>query len=423
MRTLPYLLLGGLVAATSSAIAAQHPRPSAQDWAVGEPIVTYWAGPPMTDAVAQQMAEGGWNTVWCTEKEMDVAQHHGLRAQLSDGLLTPETLNQPAQKEKLDELISRVRTHPALYSYFITDEPNATNFPGLGKLVSYLRDRDPAHLAYINLFPTYANNGQLGTTGDKVNAYKKHLEEFIEVVKPGIISYDHYQFATKGDHPDYFLNLALIRQAANDAKLPFLNIVQAATWTASMRVPQPNEMRYLVYTTAAYGAQGISYYVYSAAGHTGMIAHADGTPTQLYTALKSLNREFVAIARELQPYKSFGVYHCGMLPPGAEPLPVNAIFRLEPALPLIEFHPPKPAKGVLMGFFGPAPREDNRAASPTHVLVVNLDYDAEVSVGLLGPRALELFDPVTGKWTKSRKKMQPLHLPPGGGTLARVKTN
>jgi len=39
-----------------------------------------------------------------------------------------------------------------------------------------------------------------------------------------------------------------------------MNIGQACTWDAKlMRVPTDNEMRYLVYTTLAYGAQGISY--------------------------------------------------------------------------------------------------------------------------------------------------------------------
>ena len=57
---------------------------------LGTPIVTYWAGPAMTDAAAGQMAEGGFNVVWCTEKELDVAHRHGLRAQLQDGLLRPQ---------------------------------------------------------------------------------------------------------------------------------------------------------------------------------------------------------------------------------------------------------------------------------------------------------------------------------------------
>src|SRR5206468_8751424 len=66
-------------------------------------------------------------------------------------LLSPLALETSTQRQQLDALIERVRWHPALYSYFITDEPNATNFPGLGKLVAYLREKDPAHLAYINL--------------------------------------------------------------------------------------------------------------------------------------------------------------------------------------------------------------------------------------------------------------------------------
>ena len=235
---------------------AADPEPiGASAWKLGTPIVTYWAGPPMTDAVARQMAEGGWNLVWCTEKELDVARRHGLRAQLHDGLLSPASLDNPAQRQKLDALIARVRSHPALYSYFITDEPSATAFPGLGKLVAYLRRRDPGHLAYINLFPTYANNEQLGTKGDPVTAYREHLRQYLDIVRPSLVSYDHYQFAKDGDTGGYFLNLAMIRRASQEAGVPFLNIVQACTWTPSMRVPGPDEMRYLVYTTLAYGAR------------------------------------------------------------------------------------------------------------------------------------------------------------------------
>ena len=299
-------------------------------WEVGIPIVTYWAGPPLTDAVARQMAEGGFNLVWCNEKELDVAHRHGLRAQLRDGLLSPAVLDDPARREKLDALLARparVRHHPALYSYFITDEPSATEFPGLGKLVAYLKERDPAHLAYINLFPTYANNQQLGTTGDTVTAYREHLGQYVAIVKPSLLSYDHYQFATDGDLDSYFLNLAMSRRAAKEADVPLLNIVQACSWTPVRRVPNDDELRYLVYTTLAYGAQGISYYVYCHPGHTGGMALADGTPTPIYHALKTLNREFVAIAQELQPLKSLGVYHAGMRPPGTVPLPVDAPFR------------------------------------------------------------------------------------------------
>jgi hypothetical protein len=179
-------------------------------------------------------------------------------------------------------------------------------------------------LAYINLFPTYASNKQLGTKGDKITAYKDHLRQYIDLVKPSLMSYDHYQFALRGDNPDYFLNPMMIRRTALEARVPFLNIVQACTWTPSMRVPGPDELRYLIYTTLAYGGQGISYYVYCHPKHNGAMADADGTPTPLYHAASVLNREFAAIATELLPLRSLGAYHVGMAPSGAVGLPENA---------------------------------------------------------------------------------------------------
>jgi hypothetical protein len=374
----------------------------------------------MTDIVAAQMAGGGWNLVWCGESELDLVARHNLRAQLHDPLLSPASVDDMAQRKKLDELVARVRSHPALYSYFITDEPNAKDFRALGRLVTYLRTIDPDHLAYINLFPTYATNEQLGNKGATVPAYEEHLRHYVDIVNPGLISYDHYQFTVKGDSPDYFLNLSLIRQAAQKADVPFLNIVQACTWTSSMRVPNENEMRYLVYTTAAYGAQGISYYVYCCAGHTGGIANSNGTPTALYGALKSLNREFVRIVRELQPLRSLSIYHAGMLPPGTEPVPKDAAFSIDPPLPAIGFEPPEPTRGVILGYFGPKPKK-GKAGPPTHCVVVNLDYHSPVVVPLRSRAKLDLFDAETGAWSKTREKLADLHLPPGGGKLVRMR--
>jgi hypothetical protein len=411
-------LVGVLLATYPSCPASA--APAVAPWKVGAPIVTYWCGPSMTDATATQMAEGGFNLVWCGEKELDVAQRHGLRAQLTDGLLSPAALEDPAQREKLDALIARVRQHPALYDYFITDEPSAANFPALGKLVAYLRERDPAHLAYINLFPTYANNEQLGTKGDTLTAYREHLRQYVDIVKPGLISYDHYQLAVEGDRKDYFLNLAMIRRSAQDAGVPFLNIVQAATWDKSMRVPTSDEVRYLDYTTLAYGAQGISYYVYCCAGHTGAVAHADGTLTELGCTLRTLNREFASIAQQLQPLRSLGVYHAGMLPPGTEPVPADGRFHLDPPVARMNYTNLQPVKGVLLGYFGPAPK-GKKAPTPTHVMVVNLDYQAEAAVGIRGPSRLEEFDPATGRWSRTGGKRAELPLAPGEGRLLRVR--
>ena len=316
----------------------------------------------------------------------------------------------------LDALIGRVREHPALYQYFIGDEPGAKNFPEMARLVDYLREKDPVHPAYINLFPTGATNEQLGTKGDTVSAYKDYLSRFVETVHPALLSYDHYQFAFDHDSDDYFLNISLVRRAAQDAGLPFLNIVQACTWRPTMRAPAEAEMRYLVYTTLAYGAQGISYYVYSHPGHTPGIADEDGKPTAVYHWLKPLNRDFSKIATEVQSLHSVGVYHAGMMPPGAQPLPKDATFLFDPPLPDVDFQPGKRVQGALLGMFGPIEN-----GPPTHAIVVNVDYEKEQVLNLKGLGSLDRFDPATCEWNSTSDPRLKLRLPPGGGVLVRCR--
>ena len=420
MMKLPFLAAIALAAIPLSA----HSH-AADAWRVGDPIVSYWAGPgspglaELNDAAATQLAEGGWNLVWCRERELDVAQRHGLRGLLTADVLTHTSLDHADKHAELDALIERVKKHPAFYAYHLFDEPPAAYFPGLARIVGYLREHDPEHLAYINLLPTYANNEQLGTPGAKVAAYTEHLRQYVDVVKPAVLSYDHYQFTNAGDTPDYFLNLALMREKALASGLPFLNIVQAASWgptenasPQSPRVPGPDEMRFLVYTTLAYGAQGISYYVYCCPGHRGGIALPDGTPTPLYHALKTLNREFVAIAKELQPLKSQGVFHTGMQPPGAVALPEKSAFAFDPPIAAADYKPGARVEGVVLSRFG-------MGDAATHALVVNLDYKTERTVTLTAPAALEIFDATTGQWSPANAPRAELRLPAGGGKLLR----
>ncbi|MFA5866331.1 MAG: hypothetical protein WC975_16790 [Phycisphaerae bacterium] len=377
---------------------------TAKSWKIGTPIVTYYAGPTMTDGVAKQMADGGWNVVWCNEAQLNIVHHHGLRAMLHDELLKPETIDDPTKRAKLDGLIHRVRNHPAMYQYYIIDEPGVSAFAGLGKLTAYLRLRDPAHSAYINLFPTYASNEQLGTKGDTVTAYREYLRQFVNLVNPQIISYDHYHFQIGGkDGDQYFLNLGMIRRCAMDAGVPFLNIVQACTWDpAHMRVPSGNEMRWLAFTSLAYGAQGLSYYVYSATNHIGGMVQPDGRPTAIYQAVCPINRDFAAIAGELQPLRSLGAYHVGPVPLGADGLPAKAPFRVDATA------------NVLLGYFG-------KNGKPTHVVVVNLDYKKPLKTQLIGPGKMEIFQPERKSWSPAGRSTAKLHLPPGGGTLVRTR--
>ena len=209
-------------------------------WQIGTPITGYYHGPgggtdrwgPLTHGMAEKLVDGGFNLAWGrTVEDLDIAHEHGLRVDLI-GLYTtdPLVLDDPAAKSRMDSVIDSVKDHPALYSYNVSDEPSALKFPEFSRLLDYFRERDPDHLAYINLFPTYASAEALGTEGDTTEAYGEHLRQYIQIVRPDLISYDHYQLRADRDDDEYFLNLRLVREASLSAGVPSSTSYRPVHW-------------------------------------------------------------------------------------------------------------------------------------------------------------------------------------------------
>ncbi len=99
---------------------------------------------------------------------LDTAHRHGLRALHGIG---PRDLDDTKWRQWVDERIAKARDHPATYAYYLQDEPTPEAFALLARLKAYIHERDPHHPIWVNLYPSYANNGQLGTEGDAVTAY------------------------------------------------------------------------------------------------------------------------------------------------------------------------------------------------------------------------------------------------------------
>ena len=435
-RVWPLALCLGLSGCAGSSPMTTANQSKAGAWEIGTPIVAYYHGPgggggrwgPLTDGMARKLVDGGFNVAWGSSVEdLDVAHAHGLRMDLiAWDLREPEFLDDPEARARIDSVIDRVKDHPALYSYAITDEPSAVRFPEFARLVDYIRQRDPAHLAHINLFPTYASAAALGTSGGTVEAYREHLRQYVDIVKPDLISYDHYNLYKTNDGNQYFMNLALVREAALYGGIPFINVIQAVSLGESHRIPNGDESRYLAYTTLAYGGQGISHFVYwPYADFHGGISEFEDTEwnaeraaadvaaplTPLGEAVRRIHPEFVAVAEQLQPLASLAVYHSGQVPAGGmvEELPADAAFTVDPPFD------PQSEKGVLWGFFG-------SAGETTHVLVVNLDHGREVATTVVGPGALEEFDAEARRWRPAADGSRPqLDLVAGGGRLLRLQ--
>jgi hypothetical protein len=396
----------GILAMYLLGVLTWAPRPALAAWTVGEPIVTYYAGPgreyPQNNASATQLAEGGWNLVWAKSvAELNVAYSHGLRAMWT-GSLSNSTVN-------------AIRNHPALYSYYLADEPSAARFPELAATVTRLRGLDPDRMAYINLFPTYATNEQLGTDG-----YQQYLSDYMSIVQPDLLSYDHYHFMVGKDTRDYFKNLALVSHTAKQAGIPFINIIQACSWESGVRVPTSDELRFLYSTSLAYGAEGISDFVYRYDSFTGGMARSDGTTTALYSAAKTYNAEFEAIAQQVQSLHHIGAYHLGDEPPGfggedgSSPmrLPGNSPFTIS-NIPETNYQKDAPVRGAVLGLFG----SDDSLVDATCTVVANLNYLSELVAHVIGPDNLSVFDPATGTWIPQGHAWADVTLPKGGAVL------
>jgi hypothetical protein len=422
------VLLGLPACAIAADKGTEEKTPAPDGWKQKQFLISFWCPPPATEEALSAVAAEHYNLTWLPAEGLDLAAKHKLRAMLTSDLLNPAVLDDPAKKAQLDALIDRVKGHPAMEAYFITDEPGAAAFAGLGRLVAYLRQRDPGHLAYINLFPTYASEQQLGITADSVKApeagypagwqgigpgnkmviaYREHLRQFVETVKPDLISYDHYHFFKDTDTPQYFLNLGLIRQAAMEAGRPFLNIIQASIVEKVWRLPKINELRWLVFTTMAYGGRGISYFTYWGPESYGGL-YQDGKKSPLAGQVAELNAEIEKFGPALMELDSIGVYHTEPLPLGTLGVPGDCPIKVSGTGPLV------------LGLFA-------REGKPSAFMVVNRDYTkpttAMVRVDLAGERFQEL-DRKTGQWvdgpTLTDRTMK-TELQAGDGRLFRIK--
>jgi hypothetical protein len=425
-------------------------------WAVGEPIFTYnnfsipdsiraslsnnygwpigYDPTALNPAIAEQAVSGGFNLVWINDlTQLAIAERYGLRAQLvisghqpQNNLFFPQATKWPAPADvaAIDALIDQFKISPAAYSYFIIDEPSANRFAHLAEVVAYLKERDPAHLAYINLFPPDEITTDLGAP-----SYAVYLSEFVRTVNPALLSYDSYNLFANNDRSLFLGNMQTVARAAAQAGIPFMAIVQGSKFGSNWRLPTISELRFLTNAPLAFGAQGISYFNYwtplgPSAG--GLAPHPDGTPTAMYEAFRTLSPQFKAVSRQLRDLQWIGTYLKGYvawaIPRYMTQPPDHASFDVASLANRMPYVDGSPLKGVLLGYFG----TDSSCSSPacaTHVFVQNLDYTAGKNYRVNGPSPLSVYDADTDAWIPTGHNFADVTLQAGGGVLIGVSPN
>ena len=280
-------------------------------------------------------------------KALDVAKAAGVKMIVA----CPELEKDPPGTVK------RFMDHPALGGWFLKDEPSAADFDRLAKWLAQIEtvDKNPAHLAYINLFPNYANAGQLG-----VATYQEHVDRFVKTVPVKVISFDHYPITGGALRAGWYENLEIIARAARSARKPFYGFaLTVAHW--GYQAPTLAHLRLQVYSNLAYGAQGIEYFTYwtppKGAGadfHDAPIG-LDGKRTVVYDRVKQMNEEIRGLSGVFLGSQVLALGHTGTLPKG------TAAYKPEAPITVL-----KTDGGALVSLLG---REARR-----HLVIVNRDF-------------------------------------------------
>jgi hypothetical protein len=254
-----------------------------------------WIGPPSEETTVERYRElrdagfthsfSGYPDNDANEKALDVAGDCGIKLFVATRALHDDT----------EGTVRRFMNHPSLAGYHLVDEPNAKDFPGLGEWTRRIRAIDDDHFCYINIFPNYANEGQLGTP-----TYREHVERFVAEVPVQVLSFDHYPVV--GDHirPEWYENLEIIAEAARDAGKPFWAFALAVAHDP-YPIPTIAHLRVQVYSNLVYGAQGIQYFTYWTPQSDRWNFHeapirVDGTRSPVYDLVKAMNSEIKGLS-------------------------------------------------------------------------------------------------------------------------------
>ena len=317
--------------------------------------ITYFYGPhdeymAKEDIIADMAASGiTLAEIKCspevTKKALPILKKHGMRATVGDERI----LSLAKQKDfaMVDEVVKAVvdeyEGFDNINGWDIYDEPENSDFEILGKIVEAFRKYSPDKETVINLFPNYAMPEQLGAPD-----YENHLNEYVRIVNPDFISYDHYHFMGRetadvksddsglsrrdilirenahkeADREGFFENANAIRKKGLESGLEQMLIVLLKEHGPYRNLTRA-ELFWEVNMCLAYGFKRISYFTYWNAVWTDFwrpmnaMCNRDGSKCQHYFDAQHINRQIMPIGEYLFDRKSVGIFHTDLTEKGA----------------------------------------------------------------------------------------------------------
>lgn len=292
------------------------------------PIVAYYGVPLKYSNVNRfkEFKEAGFDISICFYEDTPVdtlirilndAQKNNVRLLISSGWVSV----QPHVG------IPRIKNHPALFGYFLQDEPWPKDIPETTRRYQAMLKQDVQKPTYVNLLPDYGT----GMPEEiKMPPYKEYLQKASTIGLP-FISFDFYPIMKSGIRNTWYSCLEDIRHESLRTGKSFWAF---ALCTPHADYPQPTieMLRLQIYSDLAYGAQAIQYFTYWTPMptddwdfHDGPIS-LDGKRTKTYNLVKRMNQELRGLLPLFDKAEVQTVHHMVKIPQGAtklERVPTN----------------------------------------------------------------------------------------------------
>jgi hypothetical protein len=309
----PFTLVAAARSQTMTQVKPVSPR---------EFVIMAWGSSPTDPVQLAGMKEAGLNVSgFCRPEDLDHVKAAGLACFVDDSRVNDydwEKLPADAElRQRVTAAALAIKDHPTALGFFLRDEPSAALMPGLGRVAALVKEALPDRWPYVNLFPTYANERQLGTPD-----YESHVRKFLRDVHPPFLSWDNYSLINGEMLDRFYTNLEIIRRLALEAGIPFWNCILGNSHFFYME-PSEATLHLQVYSTLAYGGRGIQYFTYLTpqVGNYRLGAlDPFGHRTPTWDMLRRVNLEIHALAPWLVRLSSTGVYHSDRVPEGAQPM-------------------------------------------------------------------------------------------------------
>ena len=208
---------------------------------------------------------------------LDMAYNAGLQVLVWDtGLGVPVNFRHPINHDIWDTTWARKYTqHPAFMGLHMVDEPSIGQIPDLQLKVDRWNEEFPDTMIFINLHSSYGGANVIGAPPSDFEGYRRFVTKALDYLQVNPLSVDHYPFDVGlmvegntdpgfggiwGMSPNYFKDLALIRQLASERGVVSKSYILTSGHWKYKRDLTEEELRWQIKVHQAFGFEMIAHY-------------------------------------------------------------------------------------------------------------------------------------------------------------------